>query len=162
MPQQEGTGRWWKGKSFNSRVYSMQFHDGRKQRWPGYPRATWPDIFNVSALHVCISEGSDHPILEIGRIWISRPHTSYVWNDGPIYIQISAVTMCRSPEWYPVNQGPTIKKLKSSFRPLLRALLPTSHSEQITPMSYSELPFCLTVSLTNFKRKTRDWYEAEN
>ena len=54
------------------------------------------------------------------------------------------------------------KKLKSSFRMLLGVLLPTSNSDHINPMRYSSLPFCFTGSLTNFKRKARDLYEAEN
>ena len=55
-------------------------------------------IFNGSALHIFRVEVSDHPILERGRFLISRPRTTYVLNDEPIYIQVSGVSVCRIPE----------------------------------------------------------------
>ena len=71
---------------------------GEIMGWPGYPRAMGSDIFNGSEIYIFREEGSSHQILEIEGIWISIPHNTYVWNDEPIYIQVSAVNICSISE----------------------------------------------------------------
>ena len=59
-------------------VRSIHFHDEKNQACSGYKGAVGSEIFNFNELHICRAEGSAHPIMEIGGIWISRPCTSYV------------------------------------------------------------------------------------
>ena len=58
--------------------YQCTFVIGGSWGYQDRKRAAGSEILNVSVLHIYRLEVSDQPILEIGRIWFSRPRTTYV------------------------------------------------------------------------------------
>ena len=63
FPTQYVPGRRGTHKSFNAIVWPTQFINIREQVFPGYPIWKRSDVFNHNALHVCIAQGLDIPIL---------------------------------------------------------------------------------------------------
>ena len=88
--------------------------DNKKQLIQEYDQHT--SMFNGSALHVWKAQSSSHLILESESICISRPRTTYVLNDGPIYTQGSLVGVCSRSEGEIRDTEPQKRKWRPNGR----------------------------------------------